>query len=187
MAKDIDIKLVGLELLYTNFKKLPIEIKKEITDAAIAEFTQAANDAKGIVGTHNYTGDLAQKISVTEKDGKVFYQSLSDHAAFAEFGIRGSVRPTSKFQNIARKFIGINRNSSGLTAKSSIYRWAQFRGIDKQFWYPIYRKIMGQPIKGSMTGFLPINNGIGYFFVPFEQARKRLIIRANSIVKKMTK
>lgn len=187
MAREIKLELKGQALLIKNLRGLSSRIRSEILDAAFDEFTTAANNAKNIALSHNYTGDLVDKISTVRDKDTIKYQSLSEHAAFAEFGIRSQVRPTKEFNNIARKFKGIRQNSSGLSAIDAIYRWADARNIDKKFWYPIYRKIIGFPIKGKATGFRPIGQAEGYFFKPFTVARQRFLKRANDIVKKLVK
>lgn len=186
MARQVSIQLKGKTLLIKNLKGLPSKIRGGILDAAYDEFTIAANNAKTIALPYSYTGDLVQKISTVREGDKIIYQSLSDHAAYAEFGIRGSVRPTREFGNIARSFQGKGIPSS-LTPKEAIYKWAAFRNIDKQFWYPIFQKIMGNPLKGGRTGFEPIANGEGYFFRPYIVAKTQLLKKANEIVKKFVK
>lgn len=187
MAKEITIELKGQTLLIKNLRGLPNKIRAEILDAAHEEFTKAASVAKSIASTSNYTGDLVEKISTVREGDKIMYQSLSEHAAYAEFGIRGSVRPTNEFKNIAKLFKGPATNSSGLSAKDAIYKWANAKNINKKFWYPIYMKIIGYPLRGKSTGFKPIGQGEGYFFKPFMEARKVFLKRANDIVKNMTK
>lgn len=186
MAKQVTIELKGKQLLIKNLKGLPSKIRGEIIDAAYDEFTIAANNAKTIALPYSYTGDLIDKISTVREGDKIIYQSLSDHAAYAEFGIRGSVRPTREFGNIARAFKG-KGTPGNLRPQEAIYKWAEFRNIEKKFWWPIYMKIMGNPIKGSRTGFEPIANSEGYFFRPFTVAKRQLLKRANDIVKKFVK
>lgn len=185
MAREVSIKLVGQQLLIKNLGKLPTRVKEEVLNTIESEFQQAATDSKGIASQHNVSGDLVNGITTYKKDDKIYYASLSKHAAFAEFGIRDLVKPTREFGNIARTFIGIKNNDTGLTAKENIYRWAAAKGIDKTFWYPIYRKLIGDPIKKGRSGFEPINEARGYFFVPYTQAKRRLEIRLKTIIKKV--
>jgi hypothetical protein len=187
MPDNIKIEIKNQDLVLKYIKRFPKTVRSEIYNVVEAELNDAAIAAKTIANASRYTGDLAEKISVVRDKDVIKYQSLSEHAAFAEFGIRSLAKPTRRYQNIAAQFKGLNIKSSGKTAKESIYEWAAFRGISKQFWYPIYRKLIGHPIKGSDTGYSPIDNGQGYFFRNLDIAIKNILKRSEEVIKRAIK
>lgn len=187
MPDNIKIEIKNQTLVLNYIKRFPKRVRAEIYNVVEEELNQASVAAKATASASRYTGDLADKISVVREKDVVKYQSLSEHAAFAEFGIRSQVKPTRRYANIALKFKGVKTNSSGKTAKESIYAWAEFKGISKEFWYPIYMKIIGKPMKGSQTGFPPIDNGRGYFFVNLDIAIKNILRKSKDIIQKAVK
>jgi len=188
MPDNIKIEIKNQNLVLNYIKRFPKGVRVEIYNLVEQELRTAAEAAKATASTFSYSGDLANKISVERDDKVIKYQSLSEHAAFAEFGIRSLTRPTRRYANIARKFQGIRTNSSGKTAKESIYQWAAARNIEKKFWYAIYKKIIGDPFKTNKgTGFKPINEGAGYFFVNLDIARKNILRRAGEAIKRAIK
>lgn len=187
MPDNIQIVIKNQSLVLKYIKRFSVQVRAELYKVVEEELNNAAVAAKATASSAKFTGDLAEKISVVRDKDVIKYQSLSEHAAFAEFGIRSQVRPTRKYQNIALNFKGAKTNTSGRTAKQNIYAWAQFKGIAKEFWYPIYRKIIGHPIEGTQTGFPPIDNGRGYFFVNLDLAIKNILRKSKRVIKKAAK
>lgn len=184
MAREVSIKLVGQQLLIKKLGKITAKVKEDVLDTIEKEFKQAASEAISYASSNNVSGDLVSQISAYRKGDVIVYESASDHAAFVEFGIRDYVRPTREFANIARNYRGISTNDSGLNYKDNIIRWAVRRGIAKKYWYPIIRKLLGNPINGGKGGFEKINNGQGYFFVPYTAAKKRLLPALKEVIKR---
>lgn len=187
MPDNIKIEIKNQNLVLNYIKRFPKEVRTEIYKVVEEELNAAATSAKAIANASRFSGDLADKIEVVRTKEVIEYRSLSAHAAFAEFGTRGEVRPTQRYQKIAAKFKGLNNKPDGKSAKQSIYEWAAYRGISKQFWYPIFRKIIGKPINASTTGTRPINNGQGYFFLNLDIAIKNILKRSEEVIKKAIK
>lgn len=167
------------------FRLLPQQLKVRAIDIAEEELKVAATQAKANIGGSNTFGDLAEGITVVRVSNTVLFRSDAEHSAFAEFGIRGGYRSRRYFEKYAAKFKGIKTNRSGLSAKDNIYRWAAKKGIVKKYWYPIYRKLVGHPIKSDTDGYTPINNGRGFFLEPYLEARERIRKRLKRLLRKI--
>ena len=164
---------------------LPEQLKVKAIDIAEEELKVAAAQAKANIGTSNTFGDLSEGIVVQRISNTVQFRSDAEHSAFAEFGIRGGYRPRRYFEKYAAKFKGIKTNKSGLSAKENIYRWAAKKGIVQKAWYPIYRKLVGHPIKADTDGYTPINNGKGFFLEPYIEARDRIRKRLKRLLRRI--
>lgn len=184
MAREISIKFKGQQLIIKNLGKITYTVKENVLNTIEKEFKQAANEAISFASSHNVSGELIAGISAYRDGDTIIYESDSDHAAFVEFGIRDYVKPTREFGNIARNFIGKKTNNSGLKYKDNIIRWAVRKGIPKKAWYPIIRKLLGNPINGGKGGFEKINQARGYFFLPFTAAKNRLLPALKQAIKK---
>lgn len=185
MAGNVKINIKNNKEIANILRLLPQQLKIRAVDIAEEELKVAASEAKNNIGTSNTFGDLAEGIAVIRISNTVQFRSDAEHSAFAEFGIRGGYRPKRYFEKYAAKFKGITKNNSGLSAKQNIYRWAAKKGIDKKNWYPIYRKLLGKPIKTTETGYLPINNGRGFFLEPYVDARDRIRKRLKILLRKL--
>lgn len=185
MAASVKINIKNNKEIANILRLLPKELKIRAIDIAEEELKVAASQAKANIGTSNTFGDLESGIVVTRISNTVQFRSDAEHSAFAEFGIRGGFRNKRYFEKYAAKFKGIKTNKSGLPAKDNIYRWAAKKGIIKKYWYPIYRKLIGFPIKGSDDGYRPINNGRGFFLEPYVDARDRIRKRLKRLLKKI--
>ena len=185
MAGNVKINIKNNKEIANILRLLPQQLKIRAVDIAEEELKVAATQAKANIGTSNTFGDLAEGIVVVRISNTVQFRSDAEHSAFAEFGIRGGYRPKRYFEKYAAKFKGIKANSSGLTAKANIYRWAAKKGIIKKAWYPIYRKLIGHPIKAETDGYQPINNGKGFFLEPYIEARDRIRKRLKRLLTKI--
>ncbi len=185
MAGQVKINIKNNKEIANILKLLPQELKIRAVDIAEEELKVAAGQAKANIGNSNTFGDLTEGISVIRISNTVQFRSDAEHSAFAEFGIRGGYKPKRYFEKYASKFKNITNNSSGLTAKENIYRWAAKKGIVKKAWYPIYRKLIGYPIKTESTGYGPINNGRGFFIEPYLEARERIKKRLKRLLKRL--
>jgi hypothetical protein len=185
MAGNVKINIKNNKEIANILRLLPKELKLRAIDIAEEELKVAAAEAKANVGTSNTFGDLVDGIVVTRISNTVQFRSDAEHSAFAEFGIRGGFRNKRYFEKYSAKFKGIKNNRSGLSAKANIYRWAAKKGIEKKAWYPIYRKLLGNPIKSEQTGYTPINNGRGFFLEPYVDARDRIRKRLKRLLRKI--
>jgi hypothetical protein len=185
MAGNVKINIKNNKEIANILRLLPQQLKIRAVDIAEEELKVAASEAKNNIGTSNTFGDLAEGISVIRISNTVQFRSDAEHSAFAEFGIRGGYRPKRYFEKYAAKFQGISKNKFGVSAKYNIYMWAAKKGIIKKAWYPIYRKLIGHPIKTDKTGYTPINNGRGFFLEPYVDARDRIRKRLKRLLRKL--
>lgn len=185
MAGQFKIRIKNNKEIANIFRVLPDQLKLRAIDICEEELKVAAAQAKANIGNSNTFGDLAEGIVVVRVSNTVQFRSDAEHSAFAEFGIRGGFKGRRYFEKYAAKFKGIKSNSSGLTAKENIYRWAAKKGIVKKAWYPIYRKLVGHPIKSDTDGYSPINNGRGFFLEPYLDAREKIKKRLKRLLRKI--
>lgn len=186
MGASVKINIKNNKEIANILRLLPKELKIRAIDIAEEELKVAAAQAKANIGTSSTFGDLEAGIVVTRISNTVQFRSDAEHSAFAEFGTRQLYKPKRYFETYASKFMGITTNKSGLPAKANIYRWAAKKGIIKKAWYPIYRKLVGHPIKSdAKSGSKPINNGRGFFLEPYVDARDRIRKRLKRLLKRI--
>lgn len=185
MAASLSIRLKGNKEIANTIRLLPENLRAKALNVAEQEFQIAATEAKANASGSDTTGDLISGIQVRRESTNVYFESLSPHSAFAEFGIRMGYKSRKGFESYASRFRNISINGSGKTAKEAIYEWARIKGIDKKFFYPIMMKLLGKPLNPeNETGYTPINNGDGFFLQPYIDARKRIQKKLKTILKK---
>lgn len=174
----------------TQFRKLLRSLPENIKDAAYdiveSEVKIAVQQAKNNALRLNTTGELVNGISSLRDGRKVQYISAAPYSAFVEFGIRSRYQKKAGFEKTAMRFKNIANNGTGLTGKENIYKWAENKGIDKKYWYAIYRNIMtdGFPSKSPRS----VLAGMGGFFIqPYYEARSRIVLRLKGILQKALK
>lgn len=169
MAK---ITIQNAKRIQNLFRGLPDTMKQVGQDLIVREFKEAVVESKAIATQSYYTGELANGISLDLVDGKYQYRSKAEYAAFAEFGTAKNYVPKAGYEKWASQFknLRITHKLEG-TAKDRIYDWAKTKGIPKEFWWPIFRKIV---IQGQ--GMKPITSPIhgGYFIPPYIKAKARI-------------
>jgi hypothetical protein len=151
------------------FAKLPDTLKIVALDLIKTEFDIAVSEAKSIANSQQYQGQLSEGIELTLEEGKYVYKSKAPHSAFAEFGTLINYTSRRGFDSYAKQFKKLKIHGEG-KPWDRIKEWAQYKKIPKEFWWPIYRKIVI-----DRQGTRPIANGSGFFIGPYYKARNRVI------------
>jgi hypothetical protein len=195
MGKGFNINIKNNKEIRDILRILPDQARENAFKIIDEEFKVAEGQAKSNAQNHTAFGNLANGIKAYRKGEQYFFVSTAEHSAFVEFGIRlGFKNNRPEFSSFAARYKGISTNPLGLSAMTNIYAWAIRRGIDKKYWYPIYRKLTGNPIKeGSKdgrtpkTGFYAINDGKGFFLGPYISARDKVRKRLRTLLKRSVK
>ncbi len=180
------ITIQNAKRIQNLFRSLPDAMKGVANDLIVREFEVAVKEAKSIANTAKYTGELSDGIRLELVEGKYQYKSTAKHAAFAEFGTRGSYRPVSGFERWAMQYKGIRINQSG-TAWERIKAWAEYRGIEEKFHSAIYRKIVLQKGKDGGMKAIPHPNHGGYFLPPYIRAKGRIVRKLKQLLAQANK
>lgn len=119
---------------------------REVIDAELQDGCNAiAAEAKQRAPADD--GILRNAIGV-DKDAEMVYTVFCRvlYAAFVEFGTRVNVEVPPGLEQFAMQYKGLNPPSN-LTAKEAIFEWCKHKGIEEQYWYPIFVTIMVKGIK----------------------------------------
>lgn len=186
MADGFDFNIKNNTQFRNFLRSLPNNVKNAAYDIIESEIKIAVQHAKSNAQRLSTTGELANGITSIRDNKKVQYISAAPYSAFVEFGIRSRYRKKPGFEKTAMRFKNISNNGTGLTGKENIYKWAERKGINKKFWYPIYRNIMtiGFPSQSERS---VLNSMGGFFIQPYYEARNRIVLRIKQILKKATK
>lgn len=186
MADGLQFNIKNNTEIRNLLRAIPDRVKGAAYDVIEEEIKVAVEQAKSNAQRLNTTGELVNGIRSVRDGKKVYFVSDAPYSAFLEFGIRSGYRRKPGFEKAAMRYKGISNNGLGLTAKENIYRWASKKGIDKKYWYPIYRHIMtyGFP---SDSGRSVLKSMGGFFIQPYYDARNRIGRRLKSILKKAFK
>jgi hypothetical protein len=191
MGKGFNINIKNNKEIRDILRILPEQARENAFKIIDEEFKVAEGQAKSNAQNHTAFGNLANGIKAYRKGEQYFFVSTAEHSAFVEFGIRaGFQNNRPDFSSFAARYKGISANPLGLSAMTNIYAWAIKRGIEKKYWYPIYRKLIGRPIKPNNsppTGFYPINKGQGFFLGPYISARDKVRKRLRTLLKRSVK
>lgn len=135
------IEIVGLTPLLAQVSNMSEDVQKKVSAEIEASCLIIVRNAKRRAPKN--VGRLAQLITYV-KHGLLDFEIISaaNQSAYMEFGTKKLVSIPAGFESLAASFRGVNIGSGGVSAKDQIYTWAKQKGIKKQFWYPIYRKIM---------------------------------------------
>ncbi len=186
MADGFKFNIKNNTELRNLLRSIPTKIKDSAYDIIESEVKIAVQQAKSNAMKLNTTGELVNGISSLRDGKKVQYISAAPYSAFVEFGIRTRYVKKPGFEKTAMRFKGISNNGTGLTGMENIYKWAEAKGINKKHWYAIYKKIMddGFPIPGGKSVLAGMG---GFFFQPYYEARNRIGVRLNGLLKKALK
>lgn len=93
-------------------------------------------------------GNLAREITY-KKSGPLSYEYISGagYSAYQEFGTKGNTNIPAGLGDFAAQFKGSGFGKSQLSMKQAIFEWARHVGIEKKFWYLIYRSILIHGVK----------------------------------------
>lgn len=164
-----EVKITGLDTI----QKALINRPKEIFEEVALEFEATANEitTEQKRRAPKDVGGLVQSIS-NHRSAPLTHEltAQKQNAIWQEFGTKNKARIPAGLEDIAAQFRGVG-TKSGLGAKEAIYNWCKRKGIERKFWFPIYRSI--------------VTNGIRphpFFFDPYFQARPKLIERIKNIL-----
>lgn len=186
MADGFKFNIKNNTQLRNLLRSIPTKMKDGAYDIIESEIKIAVQQAKGNAQRLNTTGELVNGIRSLRDGKKVYYLSDAPYSAFVEFGIRLRYVRKPGYEKSAMRYKGISDNKKGLTGKENIYKWAEAKGINKKHWYAIYKKIMddGFPIPGGKSVLAGMG---GFFFQPYYEARNRIGVRLNGLLKKALK
>lgn len=85
-----------------------------------------------------------------------------DYAAYVEFGTRSNVQIPQGWEQVAEQARGTGRIGN-MTARDAIYEWARRKGIDEQYWWSIYLRIMTDGLKPQPYLVPAFENGMPEF------------------------
>lgn len=180
----VKINIKNARQISGYLRGISTEMRKNANQVIKEEFETAVRDAKAIANQAKYTGELEEGIKLIEIGEKFQYKSEAKHAAFAEFGTLVNYKGRAGFEPWAAKHKGLQINQGGVEVKKRIYDWAAAKGIEKQYWWPIYRKIV--LAKQGMKGIVrPLHDG--YFLAPYIDAKARIIKRFGEIFGRSTR
>jgi hypothetical protein len=140
MARGVYLKVQGLAELKKKFGRIPDDVAQEVDAemhaAAVSFVDKAVNAAP------KDRGILIQGIS-NDAVGLMHHDVVSSSpiSAYLEFGTRTRVQVPADLAAYAQQFQGPSAAGNG-DAKAAIYEWCRRQGIEKDLWYPIYKKIM---------------------------------------------
>lgn len=186
MADGFKFNIKNNTELRNLLRSIPTKMKDGAYDIIESEIKIAVQQAKSNAQRLSTTGELVNGIKSFRDGKKVNYISEAPYSAFVEFGIRSQYKRKPGFEKAAMRYKGISNNGTGLTGKENIYRWAEQKGIEKKYWYPIYRQIMTDGFP-SKSGRSVLNSMGGFFIQPYYEARNRIGRRLKSILKRAFK
>lgn len=188
MARGISIQIKNAKRIDNIIRQLPENMKREADLLIEQEFKTAVQESRSIAKQHQFTGRLVSGISLRKGPSGFVYQSTAPYSAFAEFGIRGSVRITPGFERWAFQYKGLGK-SGGRSAYDKILSWMIFRNIPEKYWYPVYMKLMGKGKwqNSRYSGHEAINSGSGFFLGPYIAAKGRVVKGLKGLLAKAIK
>jgi hypothetical protein len=165
-----NIQIRNIREIQRVFRTLPENLKKEGQKLIADEFTIAAEEAKALAKTTDFTGKLSNGISAQVEAGGFVYKSSAPYSAYHEFGTRSQVKNIPRgFEPFAARF----KSSGGGSAINGEYfwdrlvMWLEYRNIPVEKWFNIYAKIKKE---GRQKGV----NGQGFYLGPYIKARRRI-------------
>lgn len=186
MADGVKFNIKNNTEIRNLLRAIPERLKDSAYDLIEEELKIAVTEAKSNAQRLSTSGELVNGIRSYRDGKKVYYISDAPYSAFVEFGIRSQYKRKPGFEKAAMRYKGISNNGTGLTAKENIYKWADQKGIEKKYWYPIYRQIMTDGFP-SKSGRSVLNSMGGFFIQPYYDARNRIGRRLKSILKRAFK
>lgn len=132
------ITISGFEEFENKARKLPAELLQDFDEAA--GFAAADWELKAKRDAPKDIGFLAGGISHKHnKEGEWEVISASEYSAYMEWGTRLKARVPAELSAYASQFKG---GTGGGDPKKFIFAWAKRKGIDPEYWYPIFISIM---------------------------------------------
>lgn len=186
MADGVSINIKNNTEIRNLLRAIPEKLKASAYDVIEEEIAVAVTEAKANAGRLSVTGELQNGIRSVRDGKKVYYLSDAPYSAFVEFGIRSGYRRKPGFEKGAMRFKGVSNIGSAKSAKENIYEWAGKVGIDKKYWWPIYRQIMTKGFPSS-SGRSRLYAQGGFFIQPYYDARNRIGRKLKSILKRAFK
>lgn len=161
------VNVIGFKEFQDKLKRLPDNLISKtglyVKEAASDWAGRAARSAPVDQGTLNKIGFD----EVNRTTWEVF--SNAEYAPFVEWGTRSKKRVPAEFAAYANSIPYTKRQG----AKEFIFNWCKRQGIDKKYWYVIYRSIM---TKGT--------NPHPFFFIHKEPIRKILFAKLEALLNK---
>lgn len=101
-------------------------------------------------------GKLAAGITY-KKTGPLSYEYISGqgYTSYVEFGTKKKVQVPAGLESFAIQFKGSGFTRTNLSFRQAIFEWARSKGIEKKYWYVIYRSIAIGGIR-AQPFFFPI-------------------------------
>jgi hypothetical protein len=161
------VKVVGVEDLLKDLENYDKDIQVLVGHEIKASAQKITRDAKR--AAQNDEGGLRRLISYKEVT-KTVYELISgaEYSAFVEFGTKHQVRiDHPELSQFAQQFKGAKLGKGKLTFQQAIFEWAKRKGIEKEYWYPIYWSIIRHGIRARPFFF-------DAYFTEIPLLRKRL-------------
>jgi HK97 gp10 family phage protein len=164
----LNVKLSGFDELRGRLTKAVEKVPREVD----AELALAADLMRGraIDAAPADQGTLRAEIQSQQSSflhWGVFSNSI--YSGYQEFGTKSKVSVPPGLQEVAAQLKGSAESS--LNAKEAIYAWCKRHGIDKEFWWPIFVRIMVSGVKPHP-----------YFFKQLEAVRPELLRNIENIL-----
>lgn len=166
------IELPGFDQLLKDIQRYSADVQKRIDREMEASCLTIVRNAKRKAPKN--VGRLVQGITYV-RHGPLNYEVISaaNYSAYMEFGTKSLVQVPAGYEEFASQYKGISIDTGGLKFKDAIYTWAKQKGIEKKWWYWIYKKIQQQGVRPHPF-FIPAL----IEFTELEKRIKRIIDKA---------
>lgn len=142
----LNIAVLGLGEVLKNIDLLDRELVRRIDLEIEASCLTMVRDMKRAAPTNvGRLKNLISYVKVKELDYKLV--SAANYTAYMEFGTKSETVIPAGYEDLAAQFRGVSIDTGGQTLKEAIYTWAKQKGIDKKYWYGIYKKILIKGVK----------------------------------------
>ena len=131
------IRLDGFKEFGKKLSDLPKNIQVK-ADAIVKDSASewARNSKRAAPKDQGKLAGQIQAVSVAPGVSEVV--SPVDYSPFVEWGTKTRVRVPAELQAYAQQFKG----AKGGDAKKFIYDWCKRKGIDKRYWFLVYKSVM---------------------------------------------
>lgn len=156
MASSFNIDLGDLNDLKDRLNAIPDNLTPLIDGIIMDGCNRIALRAKQLAPADD--GILRETINVDQLALMIWEVSANAlYSPYVEFGTRTSVVIPDGLEEYASQFMGPSSSTSDVKAKDAIFEWCRHKGIEEEYWYAIFIKIMVQGINPHPFFFPAVN------------------------------